>query len=100
MYYATYLRDTIQPVRVRQYDGVALGMNDKGEFCINNSTTGQRCGIPRLAAGAKPPPNGTPVVGGFARIPSDSSDLPAPSWLWLTELACGWEGTEGATRCP
>jgi hypothetical protein len=99
VFYATH-RDAIQPVRVSQYYGVALGMNEQGEFCIKNSTTGERCGIPRLAAGAKPPPNGAPVSGGFARIPRDSSDLPAPSWLWLTELACGWEGTEGATHCP
>ncbi len=90
----------IPPVNVSQYYGVAQGTDSKGRFCINNSEEGVRCAVLRLPEGADPPEEGYPVRGGYAELPSDTSDLPEPSWLWVTLLSCGWEGTEDATRCP
>jgi hypothetical protein len=92
--------DPIEPVRVRQYYGVAVDEGDDGGYCVDNSSTGVECAVPRLEDGARLPPIGSPVRGGLAALPSDTSDRPEPSWLWLTTLDCGWDGTEGATVCP
>ena len=92
--------DAISPVHVEQFYGVAAGLNAEGEFCIVNSATGERCAVLRLASGTDLPPDGSPVRGGLARLPSDTSDTREPSWLWVSEIACGWKGTEKATLCP
>jgi hypothetical protein len=99
MYTRYTLSQGIAPFRVEQFYGVAAGMNAQGQFCIDNSTTGLRCAELRIEQGAELPRDGTPVRGGFAELPSDMESLEA-SWLWITELACGWEGTENATICP
>jgi hypothetical protein len=92
--------DPIEPVRVRQYYGVAVDEGDDHEYCVDNSSSGVVCAVPRVEAEARLPPIGSPVRGGLAALPNDASDLPEPSWLWLTTLDCGWDGTEGATVCP
>ncbi len=92
--------DSIKPVRVRQYYGVAMGENEDGEYCIEHSSDGAECAVLRLEDDARLPEVGSPVRGGLTQLPSDTSDPYEPSWLWVTGLACGWEGTEGATACP
>jgi hypothetical protein len=92
--------DPIPPVHVEQFYGVAAGTNQQGQYCIDNSTEGLRCAVLRVGFDITLPREGTPVRGGFARLPNDTSDPREASWLWVTELACGWKGTEAATICP
>ena len=92
--------DPIEPARIQQFYGVARGENDDGEYCIENSSAGLRCAALRLENGSDLPVEGSPVRGGLTRLPSDSSDLPRDTWIWVTALACGWDGTEEATVCP
>ena len=98
------VEDAFEPPSIewRQYYGVARGMDSEGRFCIDNSKEGLRCAVPRLEGNPRflLPEEGSAVRGGYAELPSDTSDLPEPSWLWVTKLACGWPGTEEATRCP
>jgi hypothetical protein len=99
VFYADH-RDPIEPVRVSQFYGESAGMNERGQYCIESESDGRRCAIPRLRDGAEVPPTGSPVRGGFGRIPSDTSDLPEPSWLWLTRLACPDEPADATATCP
>jgi hypothetical protein len=92
---------TTPPIKTSYYDGVAVGVNSDGEYCIDNSSEGVRCAVPRLDAGYRLPPAGAPVRARYARLPSDTSYPPEPSWLWVTELACSGSGAkaEEASRC-
>lgn len=93
-------RDAIDPVPISQFYGVSAGTDEQGRYCIDSESDGRRCALLRLRDGDEIPPAGGPIRGGYSLLPSDSSDPPEPSWIWLTPLACLLDTSNDDLRCP
>lgn len=82
---AVLFADPIEPVRVSQFYGTVQS-HEGDRLCIRGDER-VRCGRLRLRPEDQIAPVGSPARGGYAVVPSDSSDLPEPSWLWVSQLS-------------
>src|SRR4051794_36831875 len=75
----------IPPTRVRQvYGQVSSHTGDR--LCIVSDRMAV-CGRLRTRPEDPVAGIGEQARGGYAHVPSDSSDVPEPSWLWVTPMA-------------
>lgn len=79
------LADPIAPVRVSQFYGTVE--SHEGDTLCMRAGDRVRCARLRLRPEDRIPPVGSHARGGYAEIPSDSSDPREPSWLWVSKLA-------------
>jgi hypothetical protein len=86
--------DSIEPIRVSTFYGTARGLNGDGRYCIDDEDDGVVCAVLRVDEDLPMPRNGELARGGIGDLPSDSSDLPESSWLWVTPMACPLEPTD------
>lgn len=79
------LSTPIPLVEITQQNGTLRAGSDVDHRCIERPDHTMLCGRLRLSSIARTPDLGVPIRGGYADVPSDSSEGPEPSWLWLTQ---------------
>lgn len=77
--------EPIQPIHFHQFYGIVESL-DGDRLCIRGEGE-LRCARLRSRPEDRIAPVGQPARGGYAEIPSDSSDPREPPWLWVTEIA-------------
>jgi hypothetical protein len=70
----------------QQYGTLKVGKDAEHRCVERKDDRAVVCGRLRLPPDARVPELGVPVRGGYAEVPSDSSDGPEPSFLWMTQM--------------